>query len=144
MSIEFHLPAVGENVDKADIGSLRVAVGDVITADQIVMEIETDKAVFELPCPHAGKITKIHVKAGDSVKTGALLLTIDESAAAAGGRAAPQPAPAQAETPASQKAPPPAPAKPATPPPAPATPAAAGCQPSPAESRGCARVESRK
>ena len=55
MSIEFKLPAVGENVEKADIGGLRVAVGDMIAADQIVMEIETDKAVFELPCPHCGK-----------------------------------------------------------------------------------------
>ena len=87
MSIEFKLPAVGENIDKAEIGSLRVAVGDTITADQIVMEIETDKAVFELPCPTAGKVVKIHVKPGDTVQTGAPLLTIDE--AAAGAEAAP-------------------------------------------------------
>src|SRR5882757_9960252 len=85
MSIEFKLPAVGENVDTAEIGSLRVAEGDVISADQVVMEIETDKAVFELPCPHAGKITKVHVKSGDTVKTGTVLLTIDESS---GGEAA--------------------------------------------------------
>ena len=72
MSIEFKLPAVGENIDKAEIGGLRVAVGDSVAADQIVMEIETDKAVFELPCPHAGKVSKIHVKPGDSaVQTGA-------------------------------------------------------------------------
>jgi len=49
-----------------------------------VMDIETDKAVFELPCPHAGKVTKVHVKPGDTVHTDAVLLTIDESAA--GGR----------------------------------------------------------
>ena len=89
MSIEFKLPAVGENVDTAEIGSLRVKEGEVISADQVVMDIETDKAVFELPCPHAGKITKIHVKPGDTVRTDALLLTIDESAAA-GGDAKPQ------------------------------------------------------
>jgi pyruvate dehydrogenase E2 component (dihydrolipoamide acetyltransferase) len=87
MSIEFKLPAVGENVDTAEIGSLRVAAGDVISADQVVMEIETDKAVFELPCPHAGKITKIHVKPGDTVKAGAVLLTIDESSAGNAGKA---------------------------------------------------------
>src|SRR5262245_11431653 len=92
MSIEFKLPAVGENVDKADIGSLRVAVGDVIAADQIVMEIETDKAVFELPCPHAGKVTKIHVKPGETVHEGSVLLTIDESATS--GAAKPADAPA--------------------------------------------------
>jgi len=129
MSIEFKLPAVGENIEKADIGGLRVAVGDTIAADQIVMEIETDKAVFELPCPHAGKITKIHVKQGDSVKTGAVLLTIDEAAsgatqsapaAAAAPKAPAPPAPAPAAAPAK---PAPAPTRAATPA-RPATPAA--------------------
>jgi pyruvate dehydrogenase E2 component (dihydrolipoamide acetyltransferase) len=93
MSIEFTLPAVGENIDKAEIGGLRVAVGDTIAAEQIVMEIETDKAVFELPCPHAGKVTKIHVKPGDTVKTGAPLLTLEGAAVAAGGQTAPVAAP---------------------------------------------------
>src|SRR5947199_164142 len=93
MSIEFTLPAVGENIEKAEIGGLRVAVGDMISADQIVMEIETDKAVFELPCPHAGKVTKIHVKPGDTVKTGAPLLTL-EGADHAKARASDQAAPA--------------------------------------------------
>src|SRR5580704_13093416 len=97
MSIEFKLPAVGENIDKAEIGGLRVAVGDTIAADQIVMEIETDKAVFELPCPTAGKVTKIHVKPGDSVQTGATLLTLDESAVG-GGKAASQPAQESSQT----------------------------------------------
>jgi pyruvate dehydrogenase E2 component (dihydrolipoamide acetyltransferase) len=79
MSIEFQLPAVGENIEKADIGGIKVAVGDVIAADQVVMEIETDKAVFELPCPHAGRIEKIHVQSGQSVPVGALLLTIEQA-----------------------------------------------------------------
>src|SRR5436190_24124571 len=90
MSIEFKLPAVGENIDKAEIGGLRVAVGETIAADQVVMEIETDKAVFELPCPHAGKVSKIHVKPGDKVETGATLLTIEESAGAAKGESTPK------------------------------------------------------
>lgn len=100
MSIDFTLPAVGENVDKADVGTLRVAVGDVIAADQIVMEIETDKAVFELPCPHAGKVVKIHVKPGDSVQTGEVLLTIDETAVVGGSQPAAKTPRAPAETPA--------------------------------------------
>src|SRR5262245_8765469 len=99
MSIEFKLPAVGENVDKADIGELRVAEGGVICADQIGREIETDKAVFELTCPHAGKITKIHVKPGDSVHEGSLLLTIDDTTAAAGRPQASAAPPAQSENP---------------------------------------------
>src|SRR5579871_3969522 len=126
--IEFKLPAVGENVDKADVGALRVAVGDVIAADQIVMEIETDKAVFELPCPHAGKIAKIHVKQGDEVQTGAILLTIDESAAVGGKPQPSKSAPAEEpKTPAAEKKTAPAkPTKPSEPAPsAPSTPAKA-------------------
>src|SRR5258708_10270723 len=99
MSIEFKLPAVGENIDKAEIGGLRVAVGDTIAAEQIVMEIETDKAVFELPCPHAGKVTKIHVKPGDSVQTGSPLLTLDASSSSAGGQAT-SPSPPEKASPA--------------------------------------------
>jgi pyruvate dehydrogenase E2 component (dihydrolipoamide acetyltransferase) len=102
MSIEFQLPAVGENVDTAEVGSLRVAAGDVISADQVVMEIETDKAVFELPCPHAGKITKIHVKPGDTVKAGAVLLTIDESSAGDSGKAEPEAKAASSDKPESE------------------------------------------
>jgi pyruvate dehydrogenase E2 component (dihydrolipoamide acetyltransferase) len=119
MSIEFKLPEVGENIEKADIGNLKVAVGDVITPDQVVMEVETDKAVFDLPCPHAGKVAKIHVKPGQSVPIGGLLLTIEETAASAAKPAAP-PAPAKTETkPAAPAAPPPAATKPAAPPPPP-------------------------
>src|SRR5579872_1787179 len=100
MSIEFTLPAVGENIEKAEIGGLRVAVGDTIEADQIVMEIETDKAVFELPCPHAGKVTKIHVKQGQTVQTGAPLLTIEDG----GSGASAAPAAADEKKPAAEPA----------------------------------------
>lgn len=81
MPTEFALPAVGENIDSAGIGNLLVKEGDVITAGQVVAEIETEKAVFELPCPHAGKITRLHVKPGDTVRVGAPLLTIEEKSA---------------------------------------------------------------
>ncbi|HTI49998.1 MAG TPA: 2-oxo acid dehydrogenase subunit E2, partial [Planctomycetaceae bacterium] len=134
MSIDFKLPEVGENIEKADIGNLKVAVGDVITADQVVMEVETDKAVFDLPCPHAGKVAKIHVKPGQSVPVGGLLLTLEETAAAPAKTAASPAAPAAESKPA-PAAPKPAPAaapgpaataasKPAAPAP-PAKPAAA-------------------
>ena len=113
MSIDFKLPAVGENVDKADVGSLRVAVGDVIAADQIVMEIETDKAVFELPCPHAGKVTKIHVKPGETVHEGSVLLTIDETAAGEKGKPAAAPAPTAQTVAAAKEKPAPASTPPA-------------------------------
>ena len=113
MAFEFKLPSVGENVDKADVGNLRVKVGDVIEAQQIVMEIETDKAVFELPCPQAGRVTAIHVKPGTQVSVGTPLMTLE-----AVGAGAPAPAP-------SKPAPTPAP----PPPPAPAAPAVASPPP---------------
>lgn len=77
MPIEFKLPEVAEGVESADIAEILVAVGDTIEAGQPVMEIETEKAVVELPCPHAGTIAKIHVNPGDTVEIGALLLTVD-------------------------------------------------------------------
>jgi len=135
MSIEFKLPAVGENVDKADVGSLRVAVGDVIAADQVVMEIETDKAVFELPCPHAGKVTKIHVKPGESVHEGSVLLTIDETAAGGGGKPKAEPPPAAREATAKKEK-----ATSASPPPAAEKKEPA--QPSPATQRTVAPAQS--
>lgn len=79
MAIEFKLPEVSEGVESADVAQILVSDGDTITAGQIVMEIETEKAVVELPCPHAGRIEKIHVAIGDSVKVGGVLLTIAES-----------------------------------------------------------------
>lgn len=92
MSIEFKLPAVGENIDSADIGQLHVQEGDVITAGTVVADIETDKAVFDLPCPHAGKVAKIHIKTGDTVTIGQLLMTIEETATAETGKPADKPA----------------------------------------------------
>lgn len=79
MAIEFKLPEVSEGVESADVAQILVSEGETITPGQIVMEIETEKAVVELPCPHAGRIEKIHVSTGDSVKVGGLLLTIAES-----------------------------------------------------------------
>lgn len=79
MAIEFKLPEVSEGVESADIAEILVSEGDQIQADQIVMEVETEKAVVELPCPHAGTISKIHVSEGDSVDVGGVLLSIEVS-----------------------------------------------------------------
>ena len=123
MSVEFKLPAVGENIEKADIGVIHVKEGDVITADQIVVEVETDKAVFELPCGIAGKVVKLLVKRGDSVKVGQPLLSIeagaaDASAAPAQAPAAPEAAKPAAASPAAAPASTPSSAGPAIAPPA--------------------------
>ena len=83
MAIDFKLPDLGENIESGDVVSVLVKEGQSIDANQNVLEIETGKAVVELPCPHAGKITKLHVKKGSKVKVGDSLLSIEGSAPAA-------------------------------------------------------------
>jgi pyruvate dehydrogenase E2 component (dihydrolipoamide acetyltransferase) len=56
--------------------------GDAVTKDQPVLELETDKATFELPCPQAGTVSDIHVKKGDTVRVGQKILTLQAGAAA--------------------------------------------------------------
>lgn len=79
MAIDFKLPEVSEGVESADIAEVHVSEGDVITANQVVAEVETEKALAEIECPHAGRVAKVHVQAGDTVQIGAVLLTIEES-----------------------------------------------------------------
>lgn len=121
MPTEFKLPNLGEGIKSADIAGISVKEGDVIEPNQNVLELETDKAVVELPCPTGGKLVKIHVKQGQTVEPGALLFTLDgvngEKPAAAPAKTAPQAAPVPAAQPAPAAA---APAKPAAPQAAPA------------------------
>lgn len=83
MSVEFKLPELGEGVDSADVAEIQVSEGETIRAEQTVMELETEKAVVDLPCPHAGTISKIHVAPGETIKVGQTLLTIEEAEEAA-------------------------------------------------------------
>jgi len=133
--IEFRLPEVSEGVTKVDVASVAVKPGDTINAGAIICEVETDKAVAEIPCPHAGTVTAVHVKAGTSVEIGAPLITIQavgSAAPTAAKPAAPQTAAAVA-TPAPPTAPAAAsPAKPAAPVAATAAPAASDGPPAPA------------
>jgi pyruvate dehydrogenase E2 component (dihydrolipoamide acetyltransferase) len=86
MPTDFKVPDLGENVEEGDIVSVMVKEGDEIQAEQSVMEIETGKAVVELPCPVGGRITKVHVQKGSKVKVGDTLLTLDPSGAKAKGK----------------------------------------------------------
>lgn len=104
MPFEFKLPPVGENIEKADIGNIRVSVGETISPGQVVMEIETEKAVFDLPCPEGGKVTAIRVKSGDSVSVGDTLLTLDAAGSSAAEKPAAEEPPEKAEK---KSAPPP-------------------------------------
>src|SRR5437879_8708664 len=80
--VELKLPELGENVETAEVIRLLVAEGDVIKAEQNVMELESEKASFPLPCPNAGKVARIHVKEGDTVSVGQTLLEVEETEAA--------------------------------------------------------------
>jgi pyruvate dehydrogenase E2 component (dihydrolipoamide acetyltransferase) len=111
MNIEFKLPELGENVDSGDIVKVLVGEGNRIEANQGICELETDKAVVEIPCPHAGKVTRVHFQQGDTVKVGQTLLTLEAEAEAEAEveakPAAEEAAPAAVEAvPAAEEAPP--------------------------------------
>lgn len=81
MPKEFKLPELGENIESADVISVLVSVGDRVELDQSVIEIETDKATIEVPSSVEGTITKVHVKEGDSIPVGAVIIMVDENGA---------------------------------------------------------------
>ena len=80
---DFTLPELGENVASGDVLRVLVKAGDVITKDQPVLELETDKATIEVPSSVAGRVKEIKVKAGDNVKVGQSILAVDSAAAPA-------------------------------------------------------------
>ncbi len=84
MTVEFKLPLISEGVEAADIAAVHVHEGDMVEAGQIVLEVETEKAVAEIPSPQSGRISKVLVKPGQTVKIGEHLLTIEESGSLAG------------------------------------------------------------
>ena len=92
----FALPELGESIESGDVVQVLVAVGDQIAAEQSVLEIETDKAVVEVPSPVGGSVMAIHVEAGDKAAVGQLIVTLetDGVAAAQDVPSAAEPAPA--------------------------------------------------
>lgn len=89
--LEFRLPDLGEGVMEGEIVRWLVAVGDTIAEDQNVVEIMTDKAAMEIPCPAGGTVAALFGKEGDIVPVGKALLTL--KAAGAGHAPAGAPAP---------------------------------------------------
>ncbi len=87
---DFKVPNLGENVEEGDIVKVMVREGDEIASEQNVMEIETGKAVVELPCPYAGRVTKVHVQEGAKVKVGDPLLTVEGTGGKAEKKATPK------------------------------------------------------
>jgi pyruvate dehydrogenase E2 component (dihydrolipoamide acetyltransferase) len=82
MPTQIKLPNLGENIESGDVLTIFVSEGDTVTANQDLMEIETDKATMPVPAPQAGKITKILVGEGDTVEVGAAIMEIEASGAA--------------------------------------------------------------
>jgi len=110
MPKEFKLPELGENISSGNVSKVLVRVGDTISVDQPVLEMETDKAVIEVPSSVAGTVTAVNVQEGKSISVGAVVLLVSDSGAKAS---------AAAPTPAA-----PAPIAPTRPAPAPSAPAA--------------------
>ena len=102
--IEFKLPELGENIEQGDLVRLMVEPGATVSAGQSVMELETDKAVVEVPSSVSGTVQEIRVKEGDKIKVGQVIFTVDGAEAKAPAESAAKAA-AAAPAPASQKAP---------------------------------------
>ncbi|MGH8906152.1 MAG: dihydrolipoamide acetyltransferase family protein [Egibacteraceae bacterium] len=83
--VEFCLPDVGEGLSEGEIVLWRVGVGDRVTADQIIVEVETDKSVVELPAPVNGVIAELGGQPGDILPVGAMLAVIEASGVAGAG-----------------------------------------------------------
>lgn len=92
MRREFRLADLGEGLTEAEVVRILVSEGDLVREDQVVIEVETDKAQVELPSPVSGRVARIHVKPGETVKVGAVLITFE------GVEAEVQVAPARRET----------------------------------------------
>jgi pyruvate dehydrogenase E2 component (dihydrolipoamide acetyltransferase) len=94
------LPELGENVDSGDLTKILVAVGDTVSKDQALLELETDKATIEVPSPVAGVIKELHVQEGRKVIVGDPLFTVDEDGTATKQKEKPQEKESGAEAPA--------------------------------------------
>jgi len=90
---DLKLPELGEQIDSGDVLRVLVKPGDTLVKDQPVLELETDKATIEVPSSLAGTVKDIKVKAGDKVKVGQAILSVEEGN---GAGAAAKPAPSKA------------------------------------------------
>jgi pyruvate dehydrogenase E2 component (dihydrolipoamide acetyltransferase) len=77
---EFKLPELGENIDQGDLVRLMISPGATITQGQAVMELETDKAVVEVPSTVSGVVKEVRVKEGEKIKVGQVIFTFENGA----------------------------------------------------------------
>lgn len=119
MEREFKLPELGEGIASGEIVRVLVAPGDPVEAGQPVLELETDKALLEVECPFAGKVSQVLVKEGETAPVGSVLLTVETDAEPPPAAEPPPPAPAPAVEAAIPAEEPPAPGPEPPPPPSP-------------------------
>lgn len=79
MVFEFKFPDVGEGIAEGEIVKWLIKEGDEVKQDQVIAEVETDKAIVQIPSPRTGKILKILHKEGDTIKVGEVIVTIAEA-----------------------------------------------------------------
>lgn len=101
MATEFKLPELGENIESGTIARVLVSAGDTVSKGQSILEVETDKAVVEVPCGTDGTISEVKVSDGDTVSVGDVILVLN---GATGGGAKPEEEAPKEEAP-KQKAP---------------------------------------
>jgi len=107
MPRQFILPDLGEGISEAQIVRVLIKQGEHVALDQYLMEVETDKAAVEIPSPYAGIAKQVHVKEGQTVNVGAVIVTFDDgdgAPAAKGSSTAPTQAPEPARGPAAPAA----------------------------------------
>jgi 2-oxoglutarate dehydrogenase E2 component (dihydrolipoamide succinyltransferase) len=91
MSVDIKVPSLGESVTEATIARWYKSIGDSVSIDEPLLELETDKVTLEVPAPASGQLIDIKVKDGDTVEVGAILGAIAEGAAAVEKKTEPQP-----------------------------------------------------
>ncbi|MEM6362926.1 MAG: 2-oxo acid dehydrogenase subunit E2 [Planctomycetota bacterium] len=143
---EVKLPELGDGIESGDVLEIFVSVGDVISAGDDVVEMETDKATVPVPASIGGKVTKITIAEGDTVEIGGVLLEVEAADGAVAEDAPPADLPAAAQ-PAAEPEPtsepaqaPPPPAVASDPPPTPAPVPTAPPAPAPVVSSPAARA----
>ena len=77
MAIEIKLPELGDGIESGDVLDVLVSEGQTISKDQTICELETDKAMVEIPATQGGTIVKVHIASGQSVPIGATLVTVE-------------------------------------------------------------------
>ena len=75
MAVEFKLPDLGEGIHEAEIVSVKFKEGDTVKEDDVLFEVETDKAMVEIPSPYSGVVEKMHVQEGQTVNVGIVMVS---------------------------------------------------------------------